>query len=491
MYNLLTEPVIRIQKTGQRETCSVALPELLALAVLDQIENLPGLRWHQMPALHSLLAQLGAAGLLQQGITELPTDPALWRSVLADLSGDTTAWDLAGEEWDAPAFLQPAAGTADPQKAYKKVVQTPDDLDPIYSTKAHDIKPSLDQVGMLDSWLYALINLQTAQSFAGSRLYGISRMCDRTSARPAVSFTPSLRFGAHLARDITALLESTPDNNEGKPQLVWTLPWSGAREEALDPQGLGPLYIDTCRRVRLIVTEGRLSARYATSQGDRIKVGGDTGDPWAPFNLKREQPLKVPPGGFTWYRLCNYLGLAEWRWPDLFHLTHSERNYPQPGHIIARSYCRTQVGKIDGYYCYLIPLTRETVATLGNLDGEAWFRATVIQWRDATNQVRQALRAAVGAAVGATPKFKAAYLSYYVGALEPWIEARFWIRMQTVSLGEWQEELAEEVKRFLESLQGSLPTNSASRRPAQLEANSMLFARLDRLTYIKPKESIA
>ena len=92
-------------------------------------------------------------------------------------------------------------------------------------------------------------------------------------AGPAFSITPSTRTGKHIRRDIVVLLERRNellDNSpmrEGGADLLWTVPWNGAKVESLLLNALDPLYIEVCRRVRLRVgNDGRLHAIRATSK---------------------------------------------------------------------------------------------------------------------------------------------------------------------------------------------------------------------------------
>ena len=76
--------------------------------------------------------------------------------------------------------------------------------------------------------------------------------------RPAFSLAPFPGgVGAHVRRDISALLECRPTllseypMTEGDEALLWTIPWEGTQAEALLLNRLNPLYIEVCRRIRL------------------------------------------------------------------------------------------------------------------------------------------------------------------------------------------------------------------------------------------------
>ena len=51
-------------------------------------------------------------------------------------------------------------------------------------------------------------------------------------SRPAFSLTPSTRPGAHVLRDIVALLSDYPALS-GTRDLLWLLPWDGTGAERL------------------------------------------------------------------------------------------------------------------------------------------------------------------------------------------------------------------------------------------------------------------
>ena len=110
----------------------------------------------------------------------------------------------------------------------------------------------------MDDWLFALITLQTMGGYGGYGNYGISRMNGGLGNRPAFSLASAGGgTGAHVRRDILALLEHRQTQLSGglmpecAPALLWTLPWDGGRNEALNNAQLDPLYIEICRAVRL------------------------------------------------------------------------------------------------------------------------------------------------------------------------------------------------------------------------------------------------
>ena len=477
MYDLLNDTIISVRTNSDEVPYRVSLPELFAIIAKDAIHDLPGVRWHQIQALHCFLVQLGVGALLHSGMVAIPTDARDWREILRALSDDSGIWHLVQSDPTMPAFLQPPVYDEERVVDYKRDVLTPDDLDLLYSTKAHDIKPTADIEGDPEHWIHALINLQTASHYAGGRLYGISRMPSGISGRISASFTPTMRFSGWVKRDMTVLLATAevPVISPIEEFLIWPLPWHGLLDERLDPHRLHPMYIDVSRRVRLFDTDGRISARYATSGAARITVGGDVGDPWAPIDQTRDRPFHLAEGGWTWFRMCRYLLDEKWRWPLLFSPQLSELDSSQAGYIVARGYSRVQ-GKIDGYYVYKIPVSASTISLLATEEGFDVFRQTVQMWQKATNDLRMTLRTAIG-----SQEYSVRYLNYAADGLDPWIEERFWNRMQTVSLDDWKEELAETIRGHMAETLSSIPAISSLRADARRGAEAVLNTRLNRL----------
>ena len=159
-----------------------------------------------------------------------------------------------------PAFMQPPASSTEREKDYKNAVSTPDALDMLVTSKNHDLKAEVAEQAHTDDWIFALVTLQTMEGFGGAGNYGISRMNGGLGNRPALSLAPIVGGpGAHVRRDIRALLEFRPeilDKHQHYPEsggvtLLWTLPWDGAATETRAVSILDPLYIEVCRRVRL------------------------------------------------------------------------------------------------------------------------------------------------------------------------------------------------------------------------------------------------
>ena len=361
MFTVLTEPHIRIgTEEGARHT---SLPEVYAALVMDQVEAFPALRPHQRHAWHAFLVQLGAMAMHRAGITEPPVGATVWEALIRGLTPDfpdDEPWQLVVEDITKPAFMQPPASSPDKAADYKSMVATPDELDMLVTSKNHDLKASVGAHAGVDDWIFALVTLQTMEGFGGAGNYGVSRMNGGLGSRPAFSLAPSARPGAHVRRDIIALLSKYPVST-GTRDLLWTVPWDGTSAERLLPHQLAPFYIEVCRRVRLRSDEdGRLHCIRTSSKAARIEgkdIKGRTGDPWTPHNPNRDGlPLTLSGGGFDYRRVTEYL--TNWARPELMNPTQSDHQ------LIARGMVRGQ-GKTEGYHERIIPLKPKTVQVFG------------------------------------------------------------------------------------------------------------------------------
>ena len=383
MLNILTEPVIRMDTTAGRREAS--LPEVYAALMADEVNAFPALRPHPRHSWHAFLVQLGAMAMHRGGVSEPPGDAAAWAALIHGLTPDwpdDEPWQLAVDNITRPAFMQPPAQSAGKQAEYKNSVATPDALDMLVTSKNHDLKSALASDARPDDWLFALVSLQTMEGFGGSGNYGISRMNGGLGSRPAFSLTPSTRPGAHARRDIIALLtENRKLLSDSKPGLLWTMPWDGTAAEALTLDRLTPLYIEICRRVRLLTdAEGHLYAIRTSSKAARISAkasNGVTQDPWTPIDLrdkKGNKALTLPFGGFTYRRVVDYLDETKFTLPALAEPTAADQDKMQ---LVARAMVRGQ-GKTEGHYERIIPIRSKALRSRGDLGSIA---------RDRVNQI--------------------------------------------------------------------------------------------------------
>ena len=375
MFNVLTDRLIRMN-TADGQATPASLPETYATLMADEVDAFPALRPHQRHAWHAFLVQLGVVALHRAGMDKPPGDATEWRRLIRALTPnwpDDESWQLVVDNITTPAFMQPPASSAEREKDYKSTVATPDELDMLVTSKNHDLKAAVAAQAAPDEWLFALVTLQTMEGFSGAGNYGISRMNGGLGSRTAFTLTPSERWGAHMRRDMIALLKHRPTLLAGFPmiedgdRLLWTLPWDGRHAETLLLNRLDPFYIEVCRRIRLRSDTGRnLHAIRTSSKAPRIagkEIKGRTGDPWVPINKKRDGlPLTLAAGGFTYKRVTDYFTSQDWQWPYLLRPLPEERHAAKPMYLVARGMVRGQ-GKTEGYHERIIPLRPKTVGT--------------------------------------------------------------------------------------------------------------------------------
>ena len=412
MFNILTEDIIRFSAGGVVNLAP--LPETYAALMRDEVESFPALRPHQRHAWHAFTVQLGAMALHRAELDEPPTDAETWREIIRGLTPgfpDDEPWRLIVDDITKPAFMQPPASSEKKMADYKSAVETPDELDMLVTSKAHDLKPSVAADANPNDWIFALVSLQTAEGFMGAGNYGIVRMNGGLGNRPAFSITPSERHGAHARRDIAALLEyrerllnDYPMRDENGVDLSWVRAWDGAKAEALTLGDIDPFCIEICRRIRLNAGRGgSIRAVRATSKGPRIearKSNGVVGDPWTPVNQKEGKSLTLGTGGFTYKRMVDYLISADWQWPPLLNLTAAENRSPRTMQLVARAMVRGQ-GKTEGYHERIIPFREKAVARAFGRAGNSEEIGKIAKDRiDQVAIVQRILRHAVSVAAG-------------------------------------------------------------------------------------------
>jgi CRISPR system Cascade subunit CasA len=370
MHNLLLDPIIRVRlHDGARR---LNLPEVYAALAADVVGDFPALRAHQRHAWHALLCQLGALACLRAGLAAPPHEAEAWRAALRQLAPDhpdDAAFTLVTPP-DQPGFLQapiPGGSLAGFSQA-----ATPDALDMLVTSRAHDVKPALMYQAAPEEWLFALLTIQTMEGYSGRDNYGIARMNGGSSNRPAVSLRPPGGVGAHVMRDITRLLALRDEVLEKNPHyapeglaLVWLLPWDGAA--SLTPDRLDPYFVEICRRVRLVADQDRVRALTATSKAARIDFGpeatGLTGDPWTPIDARKGEAkaLTIDARGFFYKRLADILG-GKHRGFDLapLHRIGAEEAEHTAFLLVCRALARGQ-GKTEGLHERRIPVPPRAV----------------------------------------------------------------------------------------------------------------------------------
>lgn len=307
-----------LQTRGAEEVHRLTLPGVLAALIRNEVESFPALRPHQRHAWHAFLVQVGALALHAAGQEDAPRDEESWAALLRGLTPDypdDEPWSLVALP-NRPALLQPPIPSGNLGEL-KNVVATPDALDMLVTSKNHDLKAEVMVEAGADDWLFALVTLQTMEGFLGAGNYGISRMNGGFANRPALGIVPPGGLGAHVRRDIAQLLamhdgaaEARGYATSGGLGLLWLKPWDGMT--SLRPSELNPYYVEVCRRVRLVETGSKLSARAGGSKAPRVVPipGGVTGDPWAPTVAEKDGTRKVftaDASGFGYRRMVRLM----------------------------------------------------------------------------------------------------------------------------------------------------------------------------------------
>ena len=412
MYNLLRDPLVRV-RLGGGGTMAMSLPGVYDALSSDQVSDYPALRPHQRHAWHAFLAQLGVIALHRAGHQTLPAGRLDWEALLRGLTpefSDDEPWRLVVDNAALPAFMQcPApSGLAE----YRRRTSTADDLDLLVTAKNHDVKTSVASAGKPDDWLFALVDLQTMSGFLGAGNYGIARMNGGFSARPCLGLAPADGgLGSHLFSDIGRMLSGRPRLLEryemyfdptGGLALTWLEPWDGT--QALDLRTLDPYFIEICRRVRLVRTNGKIAARTAGSKMARIAAKaakGNLGDFWTPVSMEGKA-LSLTSAGFRYDRLYNLIFRSgEFRLPAAMQVGSTAGGRWR---LVARGVAGGQ-GKTDGYYQRTdISIAPKVASSLfGGADRDTLAQIAAAQLEE-IQEVQRALRLGIGvAASGGRP----------------------------------------------------------------------------------------
>lgn len=359
--DLLCEPLI------QTDSGWHSLPGLLAAMARGEVQSFPAMRPYQRPAWHMFLVQLSVLALDAAGQRDLPKAEDTWRAALRALTPgfpDNEPWHLIGAKRDKPAFLQPA----DPGGLKWTAVATPDALDMLITSRNHDLKREIAHQAAPQDWIFALVSLQTMEGFGGAGNYGIARMNGGSSSRVLLGLAPTLTGASQInpstwwARDVGRLLESRHGIN-GKA-LIWLEPWPEGR--SLDFAAIDPLFIEVCRRIRLSVEEGRISAWRSTSKAARIagkEAKGNTGDPWAPVHITEGKSLTLGDQDWTHKLLVDLLfsSKPEWAPPPL--ALHHAAEAEEPMLLVAEAFARGN-SKTDGFKSRIVPVPMAMVRNL-------------------------------------------------------------------------------------------------------------------------------
>lgn len=502
MHNLLLEPLIRVRMAdGVRQ---LALPEIYAALAADVVADFPALRAHQRHAWHALLCQLGALACLRAGLSTPPREAGAWLAALRGLAPDhpdDAAFTLITPP-EKPAFLQaPVPGG---KLTSFKPVATPDELDMLVTSRAHDLKPAQMRHALPDAWLFALATLQTMEGYSGKENYGIARMNGGSSNRPAVSLRPPGGMGAHVMRDINRLLAMRTDalaagshyRGDGLA-LVWLVPWDGTA--SLAPNDLDPYFIEICRRIRLVGEGAGIRAQTATSRVARISFGpnaaGLTGDPWTPIDIRKGEAksLTIDARGFFYKRLADIIGGKEsgFQLAPLHRLGAEEAEH-SAFLLVCRALARGQ-GKTEGLHERRIPVPPRAADFWRS--GETAPIAEVAQQRiEQAGRVRAGLRRALmvlfqngpdRGGFAPTDPNSGKRAEPFLGSFEARIDVDFFQHLfdeiaaeddaaKTRLRAAWLTLLRQRAEAILREAETGAPTSSVRRYRAQVRAQAAL-----------------
>ena len=336
---MLTDAILHVRTEGGELRAS--LPQALALLCDGSLAGFDGLAAHQRHSWELFLYQVAAVALARSGEGGAAADNAAWRALadaqawrarLAALTpGAESAWSLVTDDPTVPALLQPPIRLG--LGRYAVAGRTPDEIDVLITAKGHDIKPARAEVAEERHWLFALVSLQTMQGYSGRGNFGIAHMNGGFGSRPLLMLTPSRDWPARFRRGVQAALAArtaalaTQDGYyapDGLP-LLWLEPWD--TEHSLPLKRLDPLFVEVCRRIRLVRgPDDRIAALGRPSEVPRVAVPeaakGVLGDAWTP--VQGGMALTVGPAGFDYRRLASLFSLAETIRPAAME--------PPPGH---------------------------------------------------------------------------------------------------------------------------------------------------------------
>lgn len=334
--------------------------------------SFPALRPHQREPWHAFTVQVAALALIRAGLNEPPGEEQAWRDLLLALTPEHPggeAWALVVDDWSKPALLQPPVVAAGNRAEYKNRLATPDALDMLVTAKNHDVKQERIADASEEDWLFALVTLQTTEGFLGAGNYGVSRMNGGFASRMSLGVRPSGGGAAgSFGRDVRRLVADArrrPDRRGGLA-LLWAEPWDGTL--SLDFTKLDELYVDICRRVRLVRAATGVEALAAGSKCARVaaaELKGKTADPWAPLKADGSSSVTPTGGGFGYRAMARLLKTTETTRPLLANL--HEDDDRRGLSIVAAALVRGQ-GKTEGLHRRAVRTSRVEQIDYGDRD---------------------------------------------------------------------------------------------------------------------------
>ena len=480
---------------------------VLAALARDEVTSFPALRPHQRQAWHCFLVQVGALALQRAGEDVLPEFADGWRERLIALTPDHPdgeAWQLVVDDWSVPALLQPP-GMSPPGSKGVKVERTPDALDMLVTGRNHDVKGERIGDASADEWLFALVTLQTLEGQNGAPNYGISRMYTGFGARVYVGVRPLPdRWGRSIRRDIEHLLAARDEIEAVAPMrgdigLLWTLPWDGST--SLSVAALDPLYIDTCRRVRL--TGDANGPKAAARMGSKVariaaaELNGTTGDPWAPVRADASKSWGVGHMGFGYRQVTNLLAAESTVLPPLAKVSAADLDGPIALYAVAITRGR---GGTDGFHERYIPFPSKAARKFGRPEGRRQVGDVAVARRDAAGVAQKILRHALFALYQGGPdkarldddatgaKAADAMTAFDAAIDAAFFAPDFWDAIERAETSDdeldptraWRERLAKMAQGVLERAQEASPRTHMRYHRAVAKSTTLLRSRMRR-----------
>ncbi|MGC3997669.1 MAG: type I-E CRISPR-associated protein Cse1/CasA [Anaeromyxobacter sp.] len=363
--DLLADGLLGIETIAHQRRF-VTLPEALALLAQDEVTSFTALQAHQHHGWHAFLVQLAALALHRSGRDSPRLKAGAWREILESLTEHREAWFLVVPHLKRPAFMQPPVpeGTLDD---FNDPQACSDEIDVLVTSKNHDVKAAKVVAPRPEHWVYALVTLQTMEGFSGRDNYGIARMNSGTGSRSIIGLSSSASLGKRFLRDVSVLLEARDGiaaergyASSGGIPLLWCEPWDG--EKSLGLKRLDPLFIEVCRRVRLVGEGGAILLRRKTTKCQRILAGelkGNTGDPWMPVNHKEAKAFTATEAGFSYRVLQRLLSSEEFALAPAMRPRHGEKDVLLLATVLARGN-----GKTGGFHHRALPVPGQVTGLL-------------------------------------------------------------------------------------------------------------------------------
>jgi CRISPR system Cascade subunit CasA len=494
---MLDDPLLVLQAGD--EAVRATLPQALAQLCADDLTGFEGLAAHQRVPWLLFLCQVAAMALERASRAQAAededewrglADPGFWRAALLALTpgAEDTAWSLLVEDASRPALLQPPVRRN--LERYGVIGATPDEIDLLVTAKAHDVKPARLDHAEPHHWLFALVSLQTHQGYSGRGNFGIARMNGGFASRPMLTLDAGQGWPSRFRRGVRVALRAradalTTDTSlfiAGDLPLLWLEPWD--EEIGLSPARLDPLFVEICRRVRLVRgPDGTILARGRPSECARVAVPkelkGNLFDAWTPVG-KDGAALTVGAGGFDYRLLFRILCTDEFKRPAAMQALSSD---PDEIWLHAAVLVRGQ-GKTEGLHerwlrvpAFEDGASRESAAEIG--------AQMIVDAKNAKDALRLALLTFLQGAPKRT-ELSDRSAETLLDAADQEIDAVFFGHLfDRVSAGRdeatewaWKKALLAIVRRIFDEGRRNLSPPESRRERAHAIAGALFYARL-------------